>query len=301
MNSMMTQYAHLSPTAQTHLALPDKDRIREIQTGTWLPLDHAKTTLQKLEELLDYPKVTRMPSYLIVGLSYSGKTSILERFRADHLPDMDPHKEVTRCPVVMVDAPPKPDLSDFYSRIMDSLMTPYKPTAPVYEKYSQVKRLFGEMDVRILIIDEIHHLIAGGLTKQREFRNALKSLSNEAKISIVASGIEEAYNAFNSDPQMSSRFVPIEMPSWTPGKQLGTLLMTLERRTPLRKPSGLHYPEMMQAIYVKSESTLGDIFDLVKAAAVEAVRSGEEAITEKLLADLDWVPPSKRKTYRRRL
>lgn len=67
MNSMMTQYAHLSPTAQTHLALPDKDRIREIQTGTWLPLDHAKTTLQKLEELLDYPKVTRMPSYLIVG------------------------------------------------------------------------------------------------------------------------------------------------------------------------------------------------------------------------------------------
>ncbi|WP_250909017.1 TniB family NTP-binding protein, partial [Escherichia coli] len=81
-----------------------------------------------------------MPSYLIVGPSYSGKTSILERFRDQHLPDLDPEQEVTRCPVVMVDAPPKPDLSDFYSRIMDSLMAPYKPTAPVYEKYSQVKR-----------------------------------------------------------------------------------------------------------------------------------------------------------------
>ena len=108
-----------------------------------------------------------------------------------------------------------------------------------------------------------------------QFRNALKSLSNEAKVSIVASGIEEAYNAFNADPQMSSRFVPIEMPSWTPGRQLGTLLKTLEHRTPLRQPSGLHRPEMMQAIYVRSESTLGDIFDLVKTAAVEAIRSGK--------------------------
>jgi len=157
------------------------------------------------------------------------------------------------------------------------------------------------MDVRILIIDEIHHLIAGGLTKQREFRNALKSLSNEAKISIVASGIEEAYNAFNADPQMSSRFVPIEMPSWIPGRQLGTLLKTLEHRTPLRQPSGLHRPEMMQAIYMKSESTLGDIFDLVKTAAVDAIRSGKEAITELQLTELDWVPPSKRRTYTRRL
>mgnify|MGYP001152803084 CR=1 FL=1 len=36
--------------------------------------------------------------------------------------------------------------------------------------------------VRILIVDENHHLIAGGLTKQCEFRSALQSLSNEAKI-----------------------------------------------------------------------------------------------------------------------
>jgi len=58
---------------------------------------------------------------------------------------------------------------------------------------------------------------------------------------------------------------------------------------------------MMQAIYVRSESTLGDIFDLVKTAAVEAIRSGKEAITEQQLAELDWVPPSKRRTYRRQL
>jgi hypothetical protein len=115
----------------------------------------------------------------------------------------------------------------------------------------------------------------------------------------VASGIEEAYNAFNADSQMSSRFIPIEMPCWVPGEHLGQLLMTLERRTPLRHPSGLHLPSLMLAIHARSESMLGDICDLVKEAAVDAIRSGTEHITEQRLAKLDWVPPSKRKMYRR--
>ena len=218
-----------------------------------------------------------------------------------HPPDLDPTQEVTICPVLMVDAPPKPDIADFYSRILDALMSPYKPTAPAYEKYSQVKRLFRQMEVRVLIIDEIHHLIAGSQNRQREFRNALKSLSNEAKVSIVASGIEEAYNAFNADSQLSSRFVPIEMPRWSPGADLGALLMTLERRSPLRKPSQLHAPNLMLAIHARSESMLGDICDLVKEAAVDAIRSGEECITVDQIARLQWVPPSKRKMYRRPL
>ena len=132
---------------------------------------------------------------------------------------------------------------------------------------------------RVLIVDEIHHLIAGSLNRQREFRNALKSLGNETKVSIVASGIEEAYNAFNADAQMSSRFMPIEMPRWSAGAELGELLMTLEQRTPLREPSDLHMPGLMMAVLARSESMLGDICDLVKAAAVDAIRSGAESIT----------------------
>lgn len=292
-------FMHLQPKAREALALSDDERVRFIRAGSWLPLEHAKSALSRFEELLTYPKVTRVPCYLLVGPSYSGKTSILERFMELHPPDLDPAQEVTVCPVLMVDAPPKPDIADFYSRILDALMTPYKPTAPPYEKYSHVKRLFKEMDVRVLVVDEIHHLIAGSQNRQREFRNALKSLSNETKVSIVASGIEEAYNAFNADPQMSSRFIPIEMPRWSLGEELGTLLMTLERRSPLRKPSSLHSPEMMLAIHGRSESMLGDICDLVKEAAVASIRSGKECITVEQIARLEWVPPSKRKMYRR--
>lgn len=292
-------YPHLGRRALAQIELPNEERIRIIRAGTWMGLQHAKSALEKMVELVDYPRVTRMPNILLVGSSFSGKTSILEHFRDLYLPNLDAAEEVTTCPVIMVDAPPKPDLSDFYSRILDALMSPYKPTASAAEKYSQVKRLFKPMGVKVLIIDEIHHLIAGSLNRQREFRNALKSLGNETKVCMVASGTEDAYNAFNADAQMSSRFHPIHLPSWSVGEELGVLVATLEDRLPLKLPSDLKSVEMMTLVLARSEGTLGDICDLVKEAAVEAVRSGAECISPTLLASLDWVPPSRRKQYRR--
>lgn len=293
------KYPHLNAQARQQADLSDAERIGIIRAGGWLALEHANATLRRFEDLLDWPRVPRMPCYLLVGPSYSGKTSILEQFVERHPPDLDPVREVTSYPVVMIDAPPRPDLSDFYSRILDALMSPYKPTSPAHAKYSQIKHLFEQLNVKVLIIDEIQHLIAGSLNRQREFRNAIKSLGNETKVSIVASGIEDAYNAFNADPQMSSRFVPIEMPVWPLSRQLAGLMSELEQRMPLRKLSGLYEPELMTALHARSESMLGDICDLVKEAGVDAIRSGAERITSDRLKHLDWIPPSRRKHFRR--
>ncbi len=292
-------YAHLSAKTRGALSLSDVERIRFIRAGTWITLDYVKNILEQLEDLRTHPRVARMPCMLLVGAPFSGKTSLLEHFRDLHPPDLDPESQTTTCEVLMIEAPPKPDISDFYSSILDALMAPYKPTAPAHEKRSQVKRLFAQVGVKVLIVDEIHHLIAGSLNRQREFRNALKSLGNETKVSIVAAGIEEAYNAFNADAQMSSRFKPYDLPRWSIGPKLGVLLKTLESRTPLKRASGLHSPGMMTAIHARSESSLGDICDLVKEAGVKAIRTGEESITLTLLDELNWVPPSKRKGHQR--
>ncbi|MBL8524813.1 MAG: TniB family NTP-binding protein, partial [Betaproteobacteria bacterium] len=176
---------HLSDDARALLGKSDDARMQAIRQGTWLPYKRSKEVLARMEELLAYPRITRMPNMLLVAPSFNGKTSILERFVDKHPPDLDPTGEVTICPVVMVESPPKPDIGDFYTRILDALMAPYKPTASVSEKYSQVKWLFRQMEVRMLIIDEIHHLISGSTTRQQEYRNALKSLGNETKITMV--------------------------------------------------------------------------------------------------------------------
>ena len=294
-----SSYLHLNDAARALIGHSDKARIYAIREGSWLGYRDAERILERMEELLEYPRITRMPNMLLVAPSFNGKTSILKRFMSMHEPDLDPAGEVTICPVVMVEAPPKPDISDFYTRILDALLTPYKPTASVQEKYSQIKRLFRQMEVRMLIVDEIHHLIAGSLNRQQEFRNALKSLGNETMISIVAAGIEDAYNAFNTDPQMSSRFTPEELPTWRANNEFGSLLATLELRAPLKHPSNLKDPQMMLAIHTRSEGTLGDMCDLVKELAVDAIRTKSEQITLDRITTLRWIPPSKRKQYKR--
>lgn len=297
----MEVFDHLDDKARQKLLMTDEERIRSIRVGTWVGIEHVKEVLDRLEDMLQTPEVTRPPCMLVVGPAFSGKTSIAEHFVRQHPPDLSPENETTVAPVVMIDAPPKPDLSDFYSRILDRLMAPYKPTASATEKCSQVKLLFRELGVKMLIVDEIHHLIAGSLNRQREFRNAIKSLSNESKVSLVVLGIEEARAAIYSDEQFSSRFIPYELPMWSNDKAFARLLRTLERRTPLRKPSNLGSPDMADLIYSKSESNLGDIFDLVKEASVKAIRDGTECITPVLLDSMKWVPPSKRKLFRRKL
>lgn len=293
------EHPHLNEAARALLGASDEERIRAIRSGTWLGYSRAKEILARMEDLLDYPRVTRMPNMLLVAPSFNGKTSILERFLEQHPPDLDPEGETTICPVVMIESPPNPDVSSFYSRILDALMAPYKPTASAQEKNSQIKLLFKQMDVKVLIVDEIHHLIAGSLNRQKDFRNALKSLGNESKVSIIAAGIEDAYNAFVADPQMSSRFMPEELPLWKPGKDVGTLLATLERRTPLRKPSDLKSPEKMSEMCLRSEGTLGDLCDLFKELAVDAIRSKTEEITLESIRAIRWVPPSRRKQHHR--
>ncbi|MDY7577271.1 TniB family NTP-binding protein [Herbaspirillum sp. RTI4] len=292
---MPTDYPHLNDVATDQMAWTAAERIRSIQEGSWLPYARAKEVIGRMEDLLNYPRITRMPNMLLVGPSFSGKTSILERFVNTHPPDIDPDGECTICPVVMVEAPTKPDASDFYSRILQALMSPYKPTSSPAERYYQVKVLFAQLKVRLLIIDEIQHLIAGSLNRQREFRNAIKSLGNETKVTIVAAGVEDAFNAFNIDPQMSSRFVPEVLTRWRADETFGSLLATLERRTPLRYPSGLDEPGLMLRIHSLSEGMLGDFCDLIKTAAIDAIRSGAERITLDQIADLQWTPPSKRK------
>jgi hypothetical protein len=240
-----------------------------------------------------------MPNMLLVAPSFNGKTSILDRFLSLHPPDLDPEGDVTICHVLMIEAPIKPDVSAFYRNILDALFAPYKPTASAIEKYSLVKHLFRQMGVRMLIVDEIHHLIAGSLNRQREFRNALKSLGNETGVVLVGAGIEDAYNAFNTDPQMASRFTPEELPTWRPNNEFGSLLATLELRSPLKLASNLKAPDMMLAIHTRSEGTLGDMCDLVKELAVDAIRTKVEQITLDRVNSLPWVPPSKRKQFKR--
>ncbi|SRR5579885_1832870 len=147
----------------------------------------------------------------------------------------------------------------------------------------------------MLILDEIHHIIAGNHTKQRHFLNTIKYLGNELQIPLAGVGIKDAYNAIQTDPQLSNRFEPMTLPRWEMGKEYLRLLASFERMLPLKRPSRLVETSLALKLLGMSEGVIGELSSALTEAAVKAVRTGEEQITARLLDSIGWVQPSDRK------
>jgi hypothetical protein len=78
--------------------------------------------------------------------------------------------------------------------------------------------ILKDIGTKLLCIDEVLHLLAGGQREQRRALNLLKFLANDLRISVTVIGTTDAYHVLKTDPQVASRFeahvnlAPIEAP-----------------------------------------------------------------------------------------
>jgi hypothetical protein len=297
----MVEWGHLNTAARAALDLPTAERIEHIRRSRWIGYPRAKQLLAKLDDLLTHPKTHRMPNLLIVGDTNAGKTMLANRFVQLHPADDNPDGDAVIVPVLVVQAPPGPDESRFYNTILEALFAPYNPRERVANKQVQVLRILKQIGLRILIIDEVHNVLTGPVNKQRLFLNVLKYLGNDLQIPLVGLGTKEALRAIQADPQLANRFEPAALPRWRLAQDFQMLLASFEQALPLRNPSRLAEAQVARKLLTLSEGSLGELSALLTAAAVYAVKSGAERIDAKLLAAIDWTPPSERRRGAERL
>ncbi|MEO8129822.1 MAG: TniB family NTP-binding protein [Bryobacteraceae bacterium] len=284
---------HLIPAAAAELSRPDEERISRLRRPFWIGYTRAQTILEQLGGLLEHPGTHRMPNLLLAGDTNNGKTMLIRRFVELHPAEQGDLGSKRR--VLLIQAPPVPDERRLYFAILDALHAPYSTSGLTAAKMVQVAAMLRKTGVRMLIIDEIHHLMAGHLEKQRQFLNVLKYLSNELQISLVGSGIKDALRAVQTDPQLANRFEPAGLPRWTLDREFRMLLMSFEQALPLRNPSNLAGKELAPALLAMSEGTIGELANVLSAAAAAAIRTGQEQIDEVLLKRIGWIRPSERK------
>lgn len=293
--------SHLGERAREALDLPVEKRLAWIQRPRWVGYTRAKDVLGRLDELLVHPKTHRMPNILIVGDTNNGKTAVARRFEKLHRAEETSGGEGVRVPVLVVQAPPVPEEKRLYTAILDALFAPHRPTRHTAEKQSEVLRLLRYVGLQVLVIDEIHHVLAGHQARQRQFLNVIKYLGNELQVPIVGVGIKEAVRAIQTDPQLASRFEPLGLPRWVMGEEFLRLLASFERALPLRQPSNLTEPRLAERLLAASEGTIGELVAVLSAAAIYAVRAGTEQIDDRVLTAIAWTPPSERKRRVERL
>lgn len=301
----MSSLNHLSNAAKEVLELSNEERIEYILRDRWVGYERANQIITKLEDLLVHPKIGRMPNMLIVGNTNNGKSRLVKHFVEKHPAVDNSSGRGIKVPVLYIEAPDNPNLSHFYSIILDRLFAPHKHNDKVEVKQDQVIHVLKQIDLGIIIIDEMNNLVAGSATQQRVFLNAIKYLGNQLQRSIVGVGTQDALRAIQSDEQLSNRFLPETLPTWALGEQFLRLLVSLETIIPLKNPSNLIEKSLATKLYAMCEGTIGELSMLLNAAAIWAIRNTKanqpECITAQALNSCGYLPPSIRKSAAIRL
>jgi len=290
---------HLNEDAASQLSHSIEERVSYIRSSRWIGYPKAKSIIEKMEDLLAYPQKHRMPCLLVVGDSNSGKTMLAERFIDLHQPYERSDNEGVVIPALYIQSPPTPSESRLYTNILNRMFAPFRPSDSIEKKHSQVVVLMKACNVKMLIIDEIHSLLAGSLEKQRTFLSVMRNLSNELQIPIIGLGTKDALRAIKTDPQLDNRFTPVLLPKWEMNNDFRRLLMSFERMLPLAEPSNLKQMDIAQKLHFMSEGLLGELSTLLTEAAVLAVRSGTEKIDLSVLDEVDYLSPTQRNEEKR--
>lgn len=140
--------------------MTDDERIATIRGGRWIRYARVEQIARKLDELLLLPKTHRMPNLLIVGETNNGKTALLTRFLAQHRPQVGGEEAAASVPIVAVQAPPLPDERRFYQAILDKVFAPFRPSKTAGNLQFEVVQLLSAVGVKMLVIDEVHHVLA---------------------------------------------------------------------------------------------------------------------------------------------
>jgi replication-associated recombination protein RarA len=232
-----------------------------------------------------------MPSLLLFGATGMGKTKILKKFIRDHPTTFNSKTGINGMPVVTMQMPPDPDEKAFYLQLLSALNAPTRYSHTVYQLRQIVAELLAFTETRMLLIDEVHSLLASSNRQQRVLLNTLRFIANELRLSLVCAGTADAKRALLTDQQLADRFEAIELPPWRNDNDFKRLLSSFQALLPLRKPSELAAVEMRQEILRRTEGITVSIARLLEHLAIHSIHSGLEAITLEGLVVLDSQAP----------
>lgn len=282
---------HLAPECRDEARLDTKDRVRAILTERWISYPRANFALQRLEDLLQYPPRDRMPCLLLFGPTGMGKTKILKKFIRDHAATFNTKTGISGRPVVAIQMPPEPDERAIYLQLLNSVNAPTRYGHTVHHLRQIVRDLLSYTGTRMLVIDEVHSLLASSYRQQRILLNTLRFLANDLQLVLVCAGTADAKRAMLTDQQLADRFEAVELPPWHNDNDFRRLLASFQALLPLRKKSDLSAPDIRQEILRRTEGITVRIVRLLEQVAVEAVRSGSEEITLDRFSLLDSQAP----------
>lgn len=271
--------AHLQPMVAKIALMDDQSRIDYIRKDRFITHARARGIMDELEMLKNLDDAIRPQGRLLAGYSLMGKTTIVAEFVNRHRADDNPSGDSISVPVVYVQYPESAS-GNIYGEILSVFNTHMPARARLQDVRSACVDLLRLVGMRILIIDEFHNILEGSAHAQARALNSIKYLMNELHRPVVVIGTEAVIAATRTDRQISSRLPILPLERFKNDDDFLDLLAAFELILPLRKPSTLYDPTLAALIYKHTVGITGDVADLLNSAAIMAIESGTERITE---------------------
>ena len=289
----MVNGQHLFDHVRPWLARPAGERIAFIRAARWIAYERALAAHRSFDDLLARPPSLRTVGLMLLGPAANGKSMIVERFALEHLKQAEANNEQPR--VWVVQTREGTGLLNFYGGILSALQAPQTRSRDTLAKAEQLDCLFRQMRPRLLIFDEFHNCLRGRSRDVEAIFAVLRRLGRDYDISPVLVGDVSVYDHVALTQEMASRFELAAVPRWTYGEEFFALLDSLEAAFPLDVASNLSNEPTARAIFTLSDGLIGEIVAIVTQAAILALRDGVEQITAATIADLRYVPLSRRR------
>ena len=255
---------------------PPRAQLAALQRDRWVSYPAGDAGLLRLTELLATPARVRMPCLLLYGMSGTGKSMLLEKFQRDHA-TKSPGPTGRRA-IISTQMPPVPIVRSLYGEIVRSLNANARPNLRLHELESSAIAMLKHAAPRMLIIDEIQHLLSCNAREQRAALNAIKYLANTLRMSIVAAGTHEAVHVMRYDPQIASRFEQMELPIWGESEEFRRFVAGYIRTLPVKSSPNDIDRRFLAYVLELTDGVTGRVVDLLRRAAIHAATMNSQRI-----------------------
>jgi type II secretory pathway predicted ATPase ExeA len=255
----------------------------ETQTVPHQSLMDGKKEIGKLQARYRPKGARRLKArcLVIVGPSGAGKSTILESY-AEAFPHVTDGLDGDVRPVVLVEAPKKPTQRAFVAAIMRGLGSTARETWNTDEIVAKIAWLCDQLQVRLILIDEAHHLCEHiSQDGEEDVSEFLKSLLNRIRTQVVLAGLPSLLH-LRDYPQLRRRMQPpvvLRPYSWSTieGRARFMAMVGLfEAQLALPEPSLLFEHETAKRLYCATGGYPGlvskDLSEALSIAEAEGLR-----------------------------
>jgi hypothetical protein len=252
-------------------------------------LRRVVTTGRRLT-LLNRHAISARRGLILTGAAGTGKTTAITQLGKTHeATDRARRPGQERIPVIYVTVPPAATSRMLAMEFARFLGLPVPARANMTDIIEAVCGVAIDTSASVVLVDEIHNMQLA-TRSGAEVSDTLKYLSERIPATFVYAGIDlERQGLFSGirGSQIAGRFTLIPTLPFPLAEEWRGLVAALEDALLLRRHQAGTLAGLDRYLHQRTGGMIGSLSHLIRGAAVDAVQSGTEQITRKLLDTID--------------